>query len=113
MSCCGMKRSSLVEPTTRPTATSRPFAADRPAAEARPTAFTPERSPTPAPPPVSPAPGQAPGLVRLRYLARSAILVRGSHSGAAYRFSAQQPVMGVQRADVDPLLATGHFRREG
>jgi hypothetical protein len=51
--------------------------------------------------------------VRLRYLARSAILVRGARSGAAYRFSAQQPVMAVQRIDVEPLLATGHFRREG
>ncbi|MEO5687743.1 MAG: hypothetical protein ABIR54_10285 [Burkholderiaceae bacterium] len=74
---------------------------------------TPARPPTLISPPVSPASAQAAGLVRLRYLARSAILVRGARSGAAYRFSAQQPVMAVQRADVEPLLATGHFRREG
>ncbi len=50
--------------------------------------------------------------MRLRYLARAAILVRGNVSGAAYRFSANQPVQAVTRADVDALVATGHFRRE-
>jgi len=50
--------------------------------------------------------------VRLRYLARAPILVRGTRSGASYRFSGQQPVQGVQDADAQALLATGHFRRE-
>ncbi len=58
------------------------------------------------------SPGEAPGLVRLRYLARAAILVRGTRSGASYRFSEQQPVQAVQRVDAEPWLATGHFRRE-
>jgi hypothetical protein len=51
--------------------------------------------------------------VRLRYLARAAILVRGARSGASYRFSESQPTVAVQRADAEALLATGHFRREG
>jgi len=50
--------------------------------------------------------------VRLRYLARAPILVRGTRSGASYRFSEQQPVQGVQHVDASTLLATGHFRRE-
>ncbi|MGN6525645.1 MAG: hypothetical protein ACTHL8_04600 [Burkholderiaceae bacterium] len=50
------------------------------------------------------------GTVRLRYLARAAILVRGT-GGAAYRFSESQPVLAVQRMDVEALLASGHFRR--
>jgi hypothetical protein len=50
--------------------------------------------------------------VRLRYLARAAVLVRGARSGAAYRFSEHQPVLAVHRMDVEPMLATGHFRRE-
>jgi hypothetical protein len=57
--------------------------------------------------------GQASGAVRLRYLARAPILVRGARSGQAYRFSESQQVLDVQRADAEPLLATGHFRREG
>lgn len=56
---------------------------------------------------------QLPGTVRLRYLARAPVLVRGASSGAAYRFSENQQVGIVQRADADALIATGHFRREG
>ncbi len=62
--------------------------------------------------PAAPSPGQIVGTVRLRYLARPAILVRGARSGAAYRFSENQQVVAVQRIDAEPLLATGHFRRE-
>ena len=51
--------------------------------------------------------------MRLRYLARTAILVRGARSGASYRFSENQPILAVQHADAEALLATGHFRREG
>jgi hypothetical protein len=64
-------------------------------------------------PAAPPTPGTAAGTVRLRYLARAAILVRGARSGAAYRFSENQQVVAVQRVDAEPLLATGHFRREG
>ena len=68
-----------------------------------------------APPPmaVQPSPGHATGMVRLRYLARAGILVRGPRSGTPYRFSENQPVVAVQRADVEAMLASGHFRREG
>jgi len=85
--------------------------AARPAAEFGPTPIAPPRPAMPSAAPQSP--GQGPGTVRLRYLARAAILVRGARTGAAYRFSEQQPVMAVQRVDAEPLLATGHFRREG
>ncbi len=51
--------------------------------------------------------------MRLRYLARTSVLVRGTASGASYRFSANQPVQAVQRSDAAALVATGHFRREG
>jgi len=75
----------------------------------------PARVPVPARGDVVPAaltPGEEPGLVRLRYLARAPILVRGVRSGASYRFSEQQHTQAVQRADAQALLATGHFRRE-
>lgn len=51
--------------------------------------------------------------MRLRYLARAPVLVRGARSGASYRFSEQQPTQAVQPADAEALLATGHFRRDG
>lgn len=68
----------------------------------------------------APAPRAAPGVgarpplgsMMLRYLARSPIVVCGSASGQVYRFSAQAPVQGVARVDAEPLLASGHFRRE-
>jgi len=76
-------------------------------------ATAPARAPTVAAPPLGAAsPGDGPGMVRLRYLARAPILVRGTRSGASYRFSEQQPVQGVQHVDASTLLATGHFRRE-
>lgn len=76
-------------------------------------ASAPARAPAvAAPPPVVASPGDGPGMVRLRYLARAPILVRGARSGASYRFSEQQPTQGVQRADAEALVATGHFRRE-
>ena len=62
--------------------------------------------------PATTSPGQAIGGVRLRYLARAPVLVRGAASGATYRFSASQPVQAVQRGDADALVASGHFRRE-
>lgn len=58
------------------------------------------------------APNPAFDSIRLRYLARSPILVRGTSSGRAYRFSGEEPVQRVARADAQHLLASGHFRRE-
>jgi hypothetical protein len=84
--------------------------AGRPGADPRPAPQAFARPPSPAAN-VPPSPG--PGSVRLRYLARAAILVRGARSGASYRFSESQPTVAVQRADAEALLATGHFRREG
>jgi len=52
------------------------------------------------------------GAVRLRYLARAPVLVRGAMTGHSYRFSGADPVHDVARSDVAPLLASGHFRRE-
>jgi hypothetical protein len=52
------------------------------------------------------------GAVRLRYLARPAVLVRGPVTGATYRFSGAEPVQPVARADRDALLRTGHFAPE-
>ena len=124
MSCCGNKRAQATPlKTNLATPTSRPFAAARPGAEGRP--GTPAAVALPAVqrttgqlPAVQRTAGQLPavqlpGTVRLRYLARAPILVRGAGSGAAYRFSESQPVVMVQRADADALVATGHFRREG
>ncbi|MDE2297635.1 MAG: hypothetical protein KGK18_05665 [Burkholderiales bacterium] len=54
-----------------------------------------------------------PGAILLRYLARSPILVHGPVSGRIYRFNAAEPVQLVGRADAQPLLATGHFWRDG
>ena len=71
----------------------------------------PVRPLAPAPMTV-PVPASSPGTVRLRYLARAGILVRGPRSGTPYRFSENQPVAAVQRADVESMLASGHFRRE-
>jgi len=98
---------------------SPPYAAPRPAADAR--QAMPARAPAPAPArasataaprPDAASPGNGPGMVRLRYLARAPILVRGARSGASYRFSEQQPTQVVQRTDAEAMLATGHFRRE-
>jgi hypothetical protein len=52
-------------------------------------------------------------MVNLRYLARSAIVVRGPATGAQYHFSAAQPVQRVARADRDALLRSGHFSLQG
>jgi hypothetical protein len=49
----------------------------------------------------------------LRYLARSPIIVRGATSGREYRFSAAEPMQRVARADIEPLLRTPYFVRQG
>ena len=116
MSCCGNKRTaSAATKTNLATTTSRPFTAARPAADPQQAAVVAARAPVrplaPAPMTV-PVPASAPGTVRLRYLARAGILVRGPRSGTPYRFSENQPVVAVQRADAESMLASGHFRRE-
>lgn len=55
---------------------------------------------------------QTAGALRLRYLARLPVAVRGPASGRLYRFSGVEPVQPVARADAEALLASGHFRRE-
>ena len=50
-------------------------------------------------------------FVRLRYLERSPILVRGPASGQQYRFSADQPIQSVDARDAESLLGTRYFRR--
>lgn len=52
------------------------------------------------------------GSLVLRYLARSAVQVRGPGTGRMYQFSAAQPVQRVARADSEALLRSGHFRLE-
>jgi hypothetical protein len=49
--------------------------------------------------------------VRLAYLERSAIRVRGPSTGSEYRFSAAQQVQHVALADAEALLRTHYFRR--
>lgn len=84
--------------------------------QVRPASFAdanPQQPVRPAPPPAGrEAPNLALGAIRLRYLACSPILVRGTASGRAYRFSGEKPVQSVARADAQFLLASGHFRRE-
>jgi hypothetical protein len=104
MSCCGQKREALAtaRPPSLPTS---PTLAPTPA---RFTSFA--KPPAPAPTPVS-APAILGSLV-LRYLARSAVQVRGPSTGRMYPFSAAQPVQRVARADGEALLRSGHFRLE-
>ncbi|MEO5797539.1 MAG: hypothetical protein ABIP34_22160 [Rhodoferax sp.] len=53
------------------------------------------------------------GSLGLRYLAHSAVQVRGPSTGRTYHFSAAQPVQRVAHADSEALLRSGHFRLEG
>jgi len=53
------------------------------------------------------------GAIELRYLARSPIVVRGPATGREYRFSAAAPLQQVARADVELLLRTPYFARQG
>lgn len=110
MSCCGQKREALARPERRQITPDM-----TPARPASPADFGPARpaGSTPPPAPVGfAATDRARGSIRLRYLARSPILVHGMNSGRAYRFSGETPVQRVAPADAPPLLASGHFRRE-
>lgn len=114
MSCCGQKRESLAKPTpmrrdiapaTTPTPT-RSMSFGNLNRDQPPLALAPD----------APAARELPNVgfasIRLRYLARPPILVRGTTSGRSYRFSGEDPVQTVARADAPSLLASGHFRRE-
>lgn len=68
--------------------------------------------PSPAAAAAAPAQAVAHGAVALYYLAGAPVLVIGSATRAAYRFSRAAPLQKVARADVEALLASGYFRRE-
>ncbi len=57
-------------------------------------------------PPATRAPGPE---TRLRFVGRSAILVRGPVTGRSYAFTKEKPELAVARPDVDVLLRTGLF----
>ena len=61
--------------------------------------------------PAAPNPAQ-PGMVTLRYLAGAPIQVTGPATRSIYRFSREEPVQRIARADAEALLASGHFRLE-
>jgi hypothetical protein len=61
-----------------------------------------------------PQPAAAPlRAVAVRYVAGAPIIVRGPVTRREYRFSRAEPLQQVARADVEPLLASGYFTREG
>jgi len=68
-------------------------------------------TPHPASARPSPPPVQF-GAAVMRYLAGAPIVVRGPVTRTEYRFSGAEPLQRVARADVEPLLASGYFRRE-
>lgn len=110
MSCCGGKRMELRGNTQlSPRLNVRMPASFGPSADSArsPSAATPRPAPArPSPPPVQF------GAVVMRYLARAPIVVRGPVTRTEYRFSGAEPLQRVARADVEPLLASGYFRRE-
>ena len=113
MGCCGQKRDELRERSAVPAP--RMKNPRKPASQATsiPTT-TASRAPSrpdshaPAQPPTASAPGNT---VRLAYLERSPIRVRGPSTGSEYRFSAAQQVQHVALADAEALLRTHYFRR--
>lgn len=104
MACCGQKRETLGRTMGPAPAQARTALRSASFAEARPAA--PQVQPRlPVPAPVSF------GAVPLRYLWHSPVLVRGPVTGREYRFSGGAPVQHVARGDLEPLLATGYFKR--
>jgi hypothetical protein len=109
MPCCGGKRMELRSNTqlgprlNARTPESFGSSADSP------------RSPSvarPRPAPARPSPPVQFGAAVIRYLAGAPIVVRGPVTRTEYRFSGSEPLQRVARADVEPLLASGYFRRE-
>ena len=106
MGCCGQKREAL--------ATNRLPSLPTPVQAPLPTRFTAFAKPLVVAPVVPPVPKPASlGSLGLRYLARSAVQVRGPSTGCIYHFSAAQPLQRVARSDSEALLRSGHFRLEG
>jgi len=52
------------------------------------------------------------GGAKLRYVGSASILVKGSHSGGTYFFSAGQPEQFVNNGDIDSLLRMGLFQTD-
>lgn len=70
--------------------------------------------PAPAPPPVAPVTAGSsapPASVRLRFLERARVRVRGPKTGVDYEFSSSEPVRAVHPGDAEALLRTGYFSR--
>lgn len=86
MTCCGRQRRAWQSTSARDTA----------------------RLPVAARKRVEPRPAPAEQPIRLRYLGRATIALRGPHSGHAYRFAAAA-VSAVDPRDADALLGTGLF----
>ena len=107
MGCCGQKRALLTRPPA-PTGAPAAVVAARPAPAGR---------AAPAPPgPARPVPARSSastalqGMVTLRYLERSPILVMGPATGRQYNFSAGDPLQSVDGRDVAALVRTRFFR---
>lgn len=70
--------------------------------------------PVPAAPlaaPVAEGAAAVPAAVRLRFLERARVRVRGPATGTDYEFSSSEPVRAVHAGDAEALLRTGHFSR--
>ena len=113
MGCCGQNRAAFTSP---PTVSSRSW-------EVRPNLPGPSAYPaglsTPTSPPNAAAERRGEGssarpvsrAVQLRYVERSAVVVRGPASGIEYRFTAESPVQSVDVRDADSLMRSRLFMR--
>ena len=110
MSCCGQKRAEAQTSHAgwQSNATKPNRFASSDDVTRMPSGSPPRPEASHLSPPLAPV-----GTVPLRYLANASIVVRGPISHKEYRFSGREPVQRVARADVDHLVATGYFRREG
>ncbi len=93
--CCGDKRTIITRQATgQPAPPERPASVNR----GRPNSGAPHE----------PA---AWSMVKLRYLERSPVRVRGPVTGKHYDFSAADPIAPVEARDAEPLLRTRFFAR--
>lgn len=98
--CCGQKRTALK---------STPMTVASPAtSSATQHAHKPFQSPGVVRPALA---SSLHSTVRLRYVAKSPILVRGLVTGREYSFSGAQPVLPVDARDAEALLRTQFFSR--
>jgi hypothetical protein len=103
MTCCGQGRTSFARASPP-----RPAMAQ---AAPRAAVAVPPRAAVAAPRPAAPPPPAAYAAVRLRYLERSPIAVRGQASGRYYEFSAADAVKPVDPRDAAALLRTRFFQQ--